>query len=83
MGFFAFDRIPDQNRGSALGTQNAIVLVVAPVAVFATSVVVELLGVGIGAALHGFVPENWFAQRLGAGQWWSAVSYTHLTLPTT
>ncbi len=49
MGFFAFDRIPDQNRGSALGTQNAIVLVVAPVAVFATSVVVELLGVGIGA----------------------------------
>ncbi len=30
-----------------------------------------VLGVGIGAALHGFVPENWFAQRLGAGQWWS------------
>ncbi len=30
-----------------------------------------VLGVGIGAALYGFVPEDWFAQRLGAGQWWS------------
>lgn len=30
-----------------------------------------LIGVGIGAALHGFVPENWFAEHLGAGEWWS------------
>lgn len=30
-----------------------------------------ILGVGIGALLHGFVPENWFAEHLGAGQWWS------------
>lgn len=28
-------------------------------------------GVGIGAFLHGFVPEDWFATTLGAGQWWS------------
>lgn len=30
-----------------------------------------IVGVGIGAVLHGFVPENWFAEHLGAGQWWS------------
>lgn len=30
-----------------------------------------ILGVGIGAALHGFVPDNWFAENFGAGEWWS------------
>ncbi len=29
------------------------------------------IGVGLGAALHGFIPENWFEQNLGSGQWWS------------
>ncbi|MEM5496229.1 permease [Paraglaciecola mesophila] len=29
------------------------------------------VGVGLGAALHGFVPESWFADNLGNGQWWS------------
>ncbi|MBP3730765.1 MAG: permease [Mailhella sp.] len=30
-----------------------------------------LLGVAVGAGLHGYVPQNWFAEHLGAGQWWS------------
>lgn len=30
-----------------------------------------LIGVGIGALLHGYVPEEWFTENLGAGQWWS------------
>lgn len=30
-----------------------------------------IIGVGIGAGLHGFVPQNWFAENLGAGQWWT------------
>ncbi len=30
-----------------------------------------IIGVGLGAALHGFVPQEWFAENLGAGQWWS------------
>ncbi len=30
-----------------------------------------IIGVGIGAALHGYVPANWFAENLGAGQWWT------------
>ena len=40
-----------------------------------------IVGVGIGAGLHGFVPENWFAQRLGAGQWWSVPAAVALGIP--
>ena len=29
------------------------------------------IGVGLGAALHGFMPDSWFEQNLGSGQWWS------------
>ncbi|MDA3962880.1 MAG: permease [Planctomycetota bacterium] len=29
------------------------------------------IGVGLGAALHGFVPESWFEENLGSHQWWS------------
>ncbi|AAN53616.1 permease [Shewanella oneidensis MR-1] len=30
-----------------------------------------IIGVGLGAALHGFVPEGWIEAHLGQGQWWS------------
>lgn len=30
-----------------------------------------VIGVGLGAALHGFVPEGWVETHLGQGQWWS------------
>lgn len=30
-----------------------------------------IIGVGLGALLHGFVPQDWFAAHLGQGQWWS------------
>lgn len=30
-----------------------------------------IIGVGIGATLHGFVPESWIAKHLGDGSWWS------------
>nr|VFJ62095.1 MAG: hypothetical protein BECKDK2373B_GA0170837_11071 [Candidatus Kentron sp. DK] len=29
------------------------------------------IGVGLGAALHGLVPDTWIAAHLGQGQWWS------------
>ena len=29
------------------------------------------IGVGLGAALHGFMPDAWFEANLGHGQWWS------------
>ena len=44
LGFFMFDRIPEASRGSALGTQNSLVLAAAPVAVFATSAAVTAFG---------------------------------------
>ena len=30
-----------------------------------------LLGVALGAGLHGFVPQEWFAENLGNGRWLS------------
>ena len=40
-----------------------------------------IIGVGLGAALHGFVPENWFAEHLGAGEWWSVPLSVLLGIP--
>jgi uncharacterized membrane protein YraQ (UPF0718 family) len=40
-----------------------------------------IIGVGIGAALHGFVPDNWFAENLGAGEWWSVPAAVFVALP--
>jgi hypothetical protein len=40
-----------------------------------------LIGVGLGAALHGFVPDSWFAANLGAGQWWSVPVAVFAGLP--
>lgn len=51
MGFFMLDRIPEESRGSALGTQNSLLLVAAPIAVFATSVGVSALGTSVTAIL--------------------------------
>ncbi len=30
-----------------------------------------LLGVGLGAAIHGFVPQDFFAHTLSSGAWWT------------
>ena len=40
-----------------------------------------IIGVGLGAALHGFVPENWFAENLGAGEWWSVPVAVLVAIP--
>ncbi|WP_080802341.1 MFS transporter [Arabiibacter massiliensis] len=44
LGFFMLDRIPEQDRGSALGTQNSLVMLAAPAAVFVTSAGVAAFG---------------------------------------
>lgn len=44
LGFFMFDRIPEDRRGSALGTQNSLMLVAAPTALFAASALVTGIG---------------------------------------
>lgn len=39
------------------------------------------IGVGIGAALHGYVPDAWFAENFGAGQWWSVPAAVFVGIP--
>lgn len=40
-----------------------------------------IVGVAIGAALHGFVPADWFAGHLGAGEWWSVPAAVLVAIP--
>ncbi|WP_028110060.1 permease [Ferrimonas futtsuensis] len=40
-----------------------------------------IIGVGLGAALHGFVPAGWLQAHLGDGQWWSVPSAVVLGIP--
>ncbi|MDL2269620.1 permease [Desulfosarcina sp. OttesenSCG-928-A07] len=40
-----------------------------------------IIGVAIGAALHGFVPDNWFAENFGAGEWWSVPASVLVAIP--
>ena len=39
------------------------------------------IGVGIGAGLHGFLPDGWLEAHLGAGQWWSVPAAVFLGIP--
>jgi hypothetical protein len=40
-----------------------------------------IIGVGLGAALHGFVPDGWIETHLGAGQWWSVPTAVLVGIP--
>lgn len=39
------------------------------------------IGVGLGAGLHGFIPEGWIETQLGDGQWWSVPAAVLLGIP--
>jgi len=30
-----------------------------------------IIGIGVGALIHGYVPENWIGEHLGIARWWS------------
>lgn len=40
-----------------------------------------IIGVGAGAALHGFVPREWVVAHLGGGQWWTVPAAVFLGIP--
>jgi uncharacterized membrane protein YraQ (UPF0718 family) len=40
-----------------------------------------IIGIAIGAAMHGYVPENFFGQFLGGGQWWTVPLAVILAVP--
>lgn len=46
LGFFAFDRVPDDRRGSAMGMLNVLYLVVAPAGAFVGSVLISTAQIG-------------------------------------
>jgi uncharacterized protein len=39
------------------------------------------IGVGLGAALHGYVPVDWVDDNLGEGQWWSVPMAVLIGIP--
>lgn len=50
-------RLPEITRGAWEIVRGVVLYVV--------------IGIAIGAAMHGYVPENFFGQYLGGGQWWT------------
>lgn len=40
-----------------------------------------IIGIAIGAAMHGYVPENFFGHYLGGGQWWTVPLAVILAVP--
>ncbi|MBN1005796.1 permease [Amphritea pacifica] len=40
-----------------------------------------IIGVGLGAALHGFVPDGWIETHLGDGQWWTVPAAVVVGIP--
>ena len=40
-----------------------------------------LIGVGLGAVLHGVVPESFVVENLGKGQWWTVPAAVFLGIP--
>jgi hypothetical protein len=40
-----------------------------------------IIGIAIGAAMHGYVPENFFGQYLGGGQWWTVPLAVIVAMP--
>lgn len=44
-------------------------------------VIYVIIGIGIGAAMHGYVPENFFDEYLGGGEWWTVPLAVLLAVP--
>lgn len=62
-----FDRLPSIVRGSWDIVRGVLVYV--------------LVGIGIGAAMHGLVPDGFFERYLAAGNWWSVPLAVILAVP--
>lgn len=44
-------------------------------------IIYVIIGIGIGAAMHGYIPENFFSHYLGSGQWWTVPLAVILAVP--
>ena len=52
-----YQRLPEITRGAWAIVKDVLLYVI--------------IGIAIGAAMHGYVPENFFSQYLGGGEWWT------------
>ncbi len=62
-----FQRLPGIGRGAWEIVKGVVLYVI--------------IGIAIGAAMHGFVPENFFGRYLGGGQWWTVPLAVILAVP--
>jgi uncharacterized membrane protein YraQ (UPF0718 family) len=62
-----WDRLPEISR-EAWGIVNSVLLYI-------------IIGIGIGAAMHGYVPGDFFAEYLGNGNWWTVPFAVVLAVP--
>lgn len=60
-------RVPEITRGAWDIVKGVIIYVV--------------IGIAIGAAMHGYVPENFFNAYLGGGEWWTVPLAVLLAVP--
>lgn len=60
-------RLPEINRGAGKIVRGVILY--------------AIIGVAIGAVMHCYVPENFFDQYLGGGQWWTVPFAVILVVP--
>ena len=44
-------------------------------------IIYVIIGIGLGAAMHGYIPEQFFAQYLGSGAWWTVPLAVLLAVP--
>jgi len=40
-----------------------------------------IIGIGVGATIHGYVPENWLALHLGMHAWWNVPAAVLIGIP--
>jgi len=60
-------RLPEISRGAWDIVKSVIIFVI--------------IGIGIGAAMHGYVPENFFNKYLGGGEWWTVPLAVIIAVP--
>lgn len=62
-----WDRLPEITKES-MGIVKSVLLYI-------------IIGIGIGAAMHGYVPGDFFAEYLGSGSWWTVPFAVILAVP--
>ena len=62
-----YDRLPEISRSAWDIVKGVIIYVI--------------IGIAIGAAMHGYVPEDFFNQYLGGGEWWTIPLAVILAVP--